>query len=161
MKAYDNLDTFPDVPPALEALATDSAISAYVFSNGTQSMVSSSVHSSESLRTYASVFADLVTIEGANAYKPSPKVYAHLASKVGQKDMSRIWLVSGNPFDVVGARNAGMQAAWVDRPGGHHGNGGWSDRLGELACGGPTLAVKGVDEAVEQIKEWVKKNEQY
>jgi len=40
-------------------------------------------------------------------------------------------------------------AAWVDRAGS-----GWLDRLGDLADGGPTIIVKGVDEAVEAIKKW-------
>ena len=43
-------------------------------------------------------------------------------------------------------------AAWVDRAGK-----GWTDQLGNLAGGGPTVAVKGVDEAVRCIKEWQSK----
>lgn len=66
--------------------------------------------------------------------------------------------MSGNPFDVVGARAAGLRAAWVDRAGGHHGGGGWNDRLGELAEGGPTVVVGGVDEAVRAIKKWTSEN---
>lgn len=31
--------------------------------------------------------------------------------------MSKLWLISGNPFDIVGARATGMQAIWVDRVG--------------------------------------------
>lgn len=72
--------------------------------------------------------------------------------------MADMWLVSGNPFDVVGARQAGCQAAWIDRAGGHHGNGGWNDRLGELVGGGhggPTVIVRGVDEAVKEIRTWI------
>jgi 2-haloacid dehalogenase len=41
MKAYDSLDTFPDVEPALKAVAADPSIDTYVFSNGTDAMVSS------------------------------------------------------------------------------------------------------------------------
>jgi 2-haloacid dehalogenase len=155
MKAYDSLGTFPDVPPALKALANDPSTDAYVFSNGTHSMVSSSVNQSPSLSSYASVFKGLVTIEEVKAYKPDPRVYQYLAEKVGKKgDIGSIWLVSGNPFDVVGARAAGMQAAWVDRAGGHHGKGGWNDKLGELASGGPTVIVNGVEEAVSEIRKW-------
>jgi len=49
-----------------------------------------------------------------------------------------------------------MQAAWVDRAGGHSGNGGWNDRLGELASGGPTVVVGTVEEAVIAIGNWTK-----
>jgi len=157
MKAYDSLSTFPDVEPALKALAKDSSIDVYVFSNGTDAMVGSSVKQSPSLSPYASIFKDLVTIEEIKVYKPDPKVYSHLAKKVGKstskEDLASIWLVSGNPFDVVGARAAGIQAAWIDRAGA-----GWNDRLGDLASGGPTVMVKGVDEVVKAIQNWTKEN---
>jgi 2-haloacid dehalogenase len=164
MKAYDSLDTFPDVEPALNAVAADPSIDAYVFSNGTDAMVSSSVKSSPSLSPHSKVFRDLITIEAVACYKPDPRVYQYLAEKVWntaggatQERVGGVWLVSGNPFDVVGARAAGLQAVWVDRAGGHRGMGGWNDRLGELVEGGgvgPTVVVKGVDEAVKAIQEW-------
>jgi len=158
MKAYDSLGTFPDVPPALKALANDTSIDAYVFSNGTDAMVSSSVNQSPSLSSHASVFKGIVTVEDVKAYKPAPQLYQHLAEVVGKKgDMGNIWLVSGNPFDVVGARASGMQVAWIDRAGGHHGKGGWIDKLGELASGGPTVIVNGVEEAVNEIRKWSEK----
>jgi hypothetical protein len=47
----------------------------------------------------------------------------------------------------------------VDRAGGHHGSGGWNDRLGELVgVKEPTVIVKGVDEAVNAIKKWTEEN---
>lgn len=158
MRAYDSLGTFPDVPQALASLASDPHIDAYVFSNGADAMVSASVNKSPSLSPHASVFKGLVTVDDIQVFKPDPKVYHHLATSVGKSalpgDMATLWLVTGNPFDVVGARSVGMQAAWVDRGGGHHGRGGWNDKLGELASGGPTIIVKGVDEAVDGIRKW-------
>ncbi len=53
MEAYDALGTFPDVAPALEVIKSSPSIEAYVFSNGTDSMVSSSVKNSPSLGPYA------------------------------------------------------------------------------------------------------------
>lgn len=86
-------------------------------------------------------------------YKPDPRVYEHLVRKVRGKsgsleeaDREGIWLVSGNAFDIVGARACGLKTCWVDRSGG-----GWVDCLGELASGGPHVIVKGVDEAVKEI----------
>ncbi|KAE8450025.1 hypothetical protein EG329_007164 [Mollisiaceae sp. DMI_Dod_QoI] len=162
MKAYDSLSTFPEVESALKAVSSDPSIDAYVFSNGTDAMVGSSVNQSPSLSPHASVFKGLVTVQDVELFKPHPKVYHHLAEKVGKGhgDMEGIWLVSGNPFDIVGARAVGMQAAWVNRAGGHHGKGGWTDKLGDLASGGPTLVVSGVDDAVKQIKDWTKINEE-
>ncbi|EPE26032.1 HAD-like protein [Glarea lozoyensis ATCC 20868] len=159
MKAYDNLGTFDDVPSALEGIKNSETIDAYVFSNGTNDMVSSSVNQSPSLSKFSEVFKGLITVEEVKVYKPHPKVYSYLLKQVGKdpenkEHVASVWLVTGNPFDVVGARAAGMQAAWVDRQG-HHGKGGWSDRLGDLASGGPTIVVEGVDEAIKGIEKWV------
>ena len=152
MKAYDSLSTFPDVSPALRAIANEADITAVVFSNGTNSMVTNSVQSSPDLGPHANVFKDIVTVEEIECFKPDPRVYFHLAEKVGKGKskaaMSEMWLVSGNPFDVVGARAVGMQAAWVDR-----GGAGWTDGLVRGETGRPTAVVKGLGEVVEVVKE--------
>lgn len=73
-------------------------------------------------------------------------MYYQLAKSVGSecKDM---WLVSGNPFDVVGAKNTGMKACWIDR-----GGKGWVDCLnGEE---GPNLIANGVRAALDEIEGW-------
>jgi 2-haloacid dehalogenase len=142
MEAYDSLSTFPDVNPALKRLESNSNINCVVFSNGTQTMVSNSVNRSQDLNS--SVFKDFVTVDFVRAFKPAPEVYKFLAQKVdrvGQEDT--IWLVSGNPFDVVGARACGLQAAWVDRVGA-----GWQDRLGQ----GPTVVVKSLEEVADVVE---------
>ncbi|RDW78335.1 hypothetical protein BP5796_06187 [Coleophoma crateriformis] len=159
MKAYDSLDTFPEVESGLKSIASDPKIEAYVFSNGTDAMVASSVKQSPSLSQHAHIFRNLITVEEIGVFKPDRRVYEHLARRVGQ-EMGRVWLVSGNPFDVVGAKVAGIQAAWVNRAGGHRGSDGWNDQLGEL-CGGvkPTVVVKGVDEAVEAIRKWASEHQ--
>lgn len=154
MQAYDSLDVFPEVPAALKSLASSPNVEPYIFSNGTDAMVSSSVNLSPSLVPYAKVFKGLITVQEIEIFKPDPRVYQHLAKKVGKEnEIGGVWLVSGNPFDVVGARAVGMQAAWVDRAGK-----GWVDGLGELVgkeCR-PTIVVKGVADAVSGIEELVK-----
>ena len=50
-------------------------------------------------------------------YKPSPIVYKHVARSLG-RPIDEVRLVSSNPFDVIGAEAAGMQAAWINRSGG-------------------------------------------
>jgi 2-haloacid dehalogenase len=156
MKAYDSLSTFPDADAGLKALESDNSISAYIFSNGANAMVASSVKDSPSLSPFSHVFKDIITVEDDRAFKPVMEVYLSMARKVdgghGLIRKEKIWLVSSNPFDIVGAKVVGMKAAWVDRKGT-----GWHDRLGDLAAGGPTIIVKGVDEAVAGIKEWEKK----
>ena len=80
-------------------------------------------------------------------FKPDSRVYEFLAKEVGKKvpeEMGEIWLVSSNPFDIVGARAAGMKAAWIDREGN-----GWFDALVPGEGGGPSVVVKGLMEAIE------------
>lgn len=148
MKAYDSLSAFPDVGPALDALSSESSIQCFVFSNGTHSMVSNSVYKSPDLGPHSGVFKDVVVAEEVRAFKPAPAVYEHLARKVGKEGkMNEMWLVSSNPFDVVGARSMGMQAAWIDRSGI-----GWTDGMVEGEAGRPTVICKSLGEVVEAVK---------
>ncbi|KAF2087196.1 haloacid dehalogenase [Saccharata proteae CBS 121410] len=148
MRAYDSLSTFPDVAGCLTALKAQSNVTAAVFSNGTHSMVSNSVQRSPDLGPHASVFADIVVVEEVRKFKPAPEVYYHLAAQMGKKreDMGDMWLVSGNPFDVVGARSVGMKAAWVDRAGA-----GWQDSL--MPEMKPTVVLKSLEELPQALSE--------
>ena len=147
MKAYDSLSTFPDVTPALGRLASNSNLTAVVFSNGTKSMVTNSVMHSKDLSPHSSVFTDIITVEDVKQYKPAPAVYRHLAQKMGKADsqMSEMWLVSGNPFDVVGARSCGMNAIWVDRF-----KQGWHDAA--VPSLPPTAIVHSLEQVVDRIR---------
>lgn len=150
MRAYDALDVFPEVPAALGALA-GAAAAAYVFSNGTDQMVGRSVAASPGLGPHRGLFGGLVTVEEGRAFKPDAAVYGDLVGRVGAAGGGGggggVWLVSANPFDVVGAEAAGLRAAWIDRAGT-----GWVDKLGDIIGGlKPTIVAAGVDEAVEEI----------
>jgi 2-haloacid dehalogenase len=144
MEAYDSLSTFPDVEPALKKLAANPGMECVVFSNGTISMVSNSVYKSKDLSPHSAVFKDIITVDDVQKFKPAPEVYEHLAKrvdKVGQE--GDMWLISGNPFDVVGARACGMQAAWVDRAGN-----GWQDRQGDQ----PTAIVQSLEQLEKAVQ---------
>jgi 2-haloacid dehalogenase len=148
MKAYDSLSTFPDVTPALDAIAKTPNIKCVVFSNGTHAMVSASVNKSPSLSPHASLFTEIVVVEEIQKFKPCPEVYYHLIEKVGKKreEIGTVWLVTANPFDVVGAVSVGMKAVWVDRSGA-----GWVDSLGEGDLGKPTVIVSSLEDVVEAV----------
>ena len=152
MKAYDSLSVFPDVVPCLKAVSASPHVTAVIFSNGTDSMVSNSIHSSPGLSPHAKIFAQLVTVEDVRCYKPKPEAYHHVAEKVGKPrdkaSMADLWLVSGNPFDVVGARNVGMKAIWVNR-----GGSAWTVNLmGGSDVGKPTAVVDSLEEVLDVIK---------
>lgn len=164
MHSYDNLTSFDDVLPGLKTLQDKTAagaVDALVFSNGTEAMLGASVAASPVLKLFHSdaakpLFRKLVSVDAVRRYKPHRDVYERLQHEASAdyKEQAAVWLVSANPFDVVGARAAGLRAAWVDRAGS-----GWVDQLGEVfseAAGGkldlkPTIVVKGVGEAVDKI----------
>jgi len=56
----------------------------------------------------------IVSVHPVASYKPDPAVYRHFLDITGSVP-ARTWLVSGNPFDVIGARAVGWNAAWVRR----------------------------------------------
>ncbi|MGD9356793.1 MAG: haloacid dehalogenase type II [Chromatiales bacterium] len=106
---YRTLPAFADVVPALEALG-DEGHRLYAFSNGTREAV-------ETLLAAAGIrdcFLDLVSVDEVGSFKPDPAVYNHFLERAGAEAVSA-WLVSSNPFDVIGAVSGGMRAAWVKR----------------------------------------------
>ncbi|KAH8697098.1 haloacid dehalogenase, type II [Talaromyces proteolyticus] len=143
MGEYDHLSTFSDVEPALRNLSTRPDIKVVIFSNGTQEMVSNSVFRSKDLSPHATVFKDLITVDEIQKYKPAPEVYHHLSQKVG-KNMEDIWLISGNPFDIIGATKVGIKAAWLDRS-----NSGWED------CAVPTLRPRIIKNSLDDIIKFI------
>jgi 2-haloacid dehalogenase len=150
MNAYNGLNVFPDVPGALTTVKKTAAIEALIFSNGTDEMVSASVKTSPHLQDHAELFKGLVTVDGIRVFKPDKRTYDHLLREVGKQDTpGDVWLVTANPFDVVGAMAAGLRTAWIDRAGK-----GWVDRLGDVIGGiKPTLVASGVDQAIQEIAE--------
>ncbi|KAJ5774488.1 hypothetical protein N7457_009384 [Penicillium paradoxum] len=146
MQAYDSLSTFADVNPALAHIATDPTIRAVIFSNGTKTMVSNSVLQSKDLSPHASVFKDIVTVDEVRQYKPAKASYEHLAKQTdtNPSQMSKLWLISGNPFDIVRARATGMQAIWIDRAGT-----GWADAA--IPNLQPTAIVHSLEHITDKI----------
>ena len=57
---------------------------------------------------------DIISADEIKRFKPDPAVYAHLRSRLEVRP-EHTWLVSSNPFDVIGAMAYGMQSAWVQR----------------------------------------------
>lgn len=155
MSAYDSLGIFPDVAPVFKHLAENPHVYPVVFSNGTENMINASLTRSPDLSPHAKLFRKVVVVEPVKHFKPHPQVYSHLCEVVGKGGNGQekdVWLVSGNPFDVVGANAMGIRTCWVDRSGK-----GWADRLGDGEAGRPTVIVKGLDEVVSKVEEYLRK----
>ncbi len=59
-------------------------------------------------------FEAVISVDEVKRFKPDPAVYAHLRYRL-ESEPGDTWLISSNPFDVIGARHAGLHAAWVRR----------------------------------------------
>jgi len=109
LDAYRVLPAFGDVEQGLQQ-ARQLGFRLYAFSNGSGEAVQNLLVAA-GIRDY---FADVVSVDEVRSFKPNPGVYCHFLRRA-QATGDRAWLISGNPFDVIGAISAGMRAAWVKR----------------------------------------------
>ena len=133
---YNDLERFPDVEPGLRRLR-GAGYPMVIFSNGSPRMLNA-IADAAGLRPY---FRGIVSVDEVKEYKPSPRVYRHVAERLG-RPIGEVRLISSNPFDVIGAMAAGMQAAWVDR------SGGLFDQLGPR----PELVVRTLTELADALE---------
>ena len=106
---YRVLPAFDDVKEGLTELK-EAGFRLYAFSNG-------AVDALERLLSAANIremFLDLVSVDGLKSFKPNPAVYAHFLIQ-SQASGESAWMISSNPFDVIGSISAGMKSAWVRR----------------------------------------------
>lgn len=135
MAQYDDLERFADVEPGLRRLR-DAGCAMVVFSNGTLRMIATLMDAA-GLHPY---FDGIVSVDELRRFKPAPQVYQLAAQRLG-RPIGETRLISSNPFDVIGAESAGMQAAWVDR------SGGVFDTLGPR----PALVVRDLVQLAEEL----------
>jgi len=107
--AYRQLPAFPDAVEGLTRM-NDTGHRMVAFSNGEAASVRAVLTHAGLIR----LFADVVSVDEVKTYKPAPVAYRHLAARAGTA-MRDTWLVSSNPFDVIGAKAAGLRTAWVRR----------------------------------------------
>jgi 2-haloacid dehalogenase len=58
--------------------------------------------------------AEIVSVEEVELYKPHPATYRHAAERLGVEP-KRVTLIAAHAWDVVGAKEAGLDAVWIDR----------------------------------------------
>ena len=109
MDTYRVLPAFGDVAEALKQLDKP-AYRLYAFSNGQTEAV-------RGLLEHAGIldcFIDIVSVDEVKRFKPDPAVYQHMLKRCGSTPDST-WLISSNPFDILGARSAGVRGIWLQR----------------------------------------------
>lgn len=138
MEVYKRLPAFDDVEAGL-AQAKNAGFKLFAFSNGSAEAV-------ETLLSHAGIrdyFSDVVSADEMKSYKPNPGIYSHFLRRAGTPGADA-WLISSNPFDVIGAISAGMRAAWVQRS---------PDALFDPWGIEPTLTVNSLLHLAEQVKQ--------
>jgi len=109
VEEYQNLWPFPDVLPGLERLRSEGH-TLVAFSNGVE-------RTARVLLERGGVLdhlEDVVSVDDLGTFKPDPEVYRYLARRL-DRPVGETWLVSSNGWDVIGAKSAGLRAAWVRR----------------------------------------------
>lgn len=109
MAQFSNLQAFPDVMPGLMKLKEQGHTLA-AFSNGPEASV-------RSLMINTGIMAqlqDVISVDDVKTFKPSPLVYQYLMKRTNA-NVDNCWLVSSNPWDVIGGKAAGLKTAWIQR----------------------------------------------
>ena len=109
MAIYRILPAFDDAKEGLTQLK-EAGNRLFAFSNGAADAL-------EILLDNAGIrelFLGVVSVDDIKSFKPNPAVYSHFLRKSGATG-GESWLISSNPFDVIGAISAGMKSAWVRR----------------------------------------------
>lgn len=109
LASYRGLPAFPDVSTGLKACQS-AGLHLYAFSNGRPDDVRGLLEQAG----ISDFFTDVVSTDEICSFKPNPGVYAHFLRRAHCSG-AEAWLISGNPFDVIGAISAGMRGAWVHR----------------------------------------------
>lgn len=104
--AIERLRPFPEVPAALQRLAGRYRL--VVLSNGDRDML-------EAARPYVDFpFERYISVQEAGCFKPHRRTYERACELLGVAPLE-VMHVANHPFDCIGAKAAGLGAAYIDR----------------------------------------------
>jgi len=107
LKAWDGLQPFPEVIAGLERLKDRYKL--VVLSNGEPEFLQHLVDDNVKWK-----FDDIISVQTAGEFKPSPAVYRKAAFILGL-EAGECMMISSNSFDIVGARACSFRAGFVNR----------------------------------------------
>lgn len=108
--AWAAADLWPDAPAALRAVHA-AGLRLAVLTNGSADGVARSVLQKAGIE---GLFAALLDINMAQAWKPARQSYAFACGQLGLRP-EQVMMVASHPWDIQGALQAGLQAAYVHR----------------------------------------------
>jgi len=141
LNCYKALPAFADVKEGLDKTMA-AGFKLYAFSNGSAEAVEGLLNSA-GIEDY---FLDVVSVDEVKSFKPDPAVYAHFLNRANAA-ADNAWLVSSNPFDIIGAASYGMHTAWLQRS---------SEALFDPWDIEPTITINSLTELAENIAEYCK-----
>jgi len=110
--AMADLDLHPDVAPGLRALV-DAGVRVVTLSNGA-ARVAESLLERAGLRD---LVEQCLSVSDAGRWKPAREAYAYAARRCAT-DRGDLALIAVHPWDIDGARRAGLRTGWVSRDAG-------------------------------------------
>ncbi len=109
--AFQDLKPYKDVAKALGDLDALETLKVAILSNGTEAMLDKLMEHAD--LTFMS--EGIISVDGARVYKPSPKAYLHGQNALEVSDKERVFYISGNSWDVAGAKAFGFLVGWINR----------------------------------------------
>jgi 2-haloacid dehalogenase len=109
LNQYSRIPAYPDAAAALKLLH-EAGYRMVACSNGTEKAVRGLLEHAK-LSPY---IKEIVSVDGIRTFKPDPAVYEYLVERSHVKK-EMVWMISSNPFDVIGAKSCGLRTAWVQR----------------------------------------------
>ncbi|RDI96865.1 HAD family hydrolase [Dyella solisilvae] len=104
--ARNRVDLYPDSLPALQRLAGRWPVASLTNGNADLDRIGISAH-----------FAHQVCARDAGVLKPHPHIFATAAERLGLTPDEILHVGDDPELDVVGARDAGLRTAWINRAG--------------------------------------------
>jgi len=109
--AFGRLQPYPDVADGLERLKAG-GWTTIALTNSAPAAVESQLASAG----LAPLFKHILSVDAVQAYKPAAAPYRY-AAEVAGKEPSQLLMVACHDWDLAGARAAGLDTAYVQRPG--------------------------------------------
>jgi 2-haloacid dehalogenase len=109
LAGFAELDVHPDVPTGMRKLA-DAGVRMATLTNGAAEIAAKLLERAG----LADLIERRLSVDEVQRWKPAPEPYLHAAGKCGVEP-ELCALVAVHPWDVDGAKRAGLQAGWLNR----------------------------------------------
>lgn len=114
VSGFTELDVHPDVEEGIRKLA-DSGVRMATLSNGSAEVAQKLLERAG----LAELVERLLSVDAVRRWKPAPEPYLYAAQELGVAP-GECTLVAVHPWDVDGAKRAGLRGAWLDRKRGRY-----------------------------------------